>query len=183
MGYAVTYRSTRRVDRDKAVAVDQAATVLTHGRTWLSCEPVHIRRDPDGHLSGLSKPAFQVDPSDAASAAEEGLPDGTTRDVLEILCQLSREHEIDWEIGDDYRRPIGYIRKGVADAKVVGLMEVLASVRESLEGPERALDEDAGGHFLRPTRGDAEGVTAEEGAGDDEDDDGPPILPFRPKGG
>jgi hypothetical protein len=179
----VTYRSTRRVNRDKAVAVDQAATVLTHGRTWLSCEPVGFRRDPDGHLSGSSKPAFQVDPSDAASAAEEGLPDGTTRDVLDILCQLSREHDIDWEIGDDYRRPIGYIRKGVADAKVAEMMEVLAGLRDIFEGPEHTLDEDAGGHFLRPAPGDTEDVTAEEGAGDDEDEDGPPILPFRPKGG
>jgi hypothetical protein len=164
MGFAVAYRSTKRVNRAKAEAVDQAVEILCHGRTWLSCEPALVDRDQDGHLSGSSKPNLNPQPEDVRSAAEEDLPDGTTRDVLDILCQISREHGVDWEIRHDYSNgPVGYIRKGVADAKVVNLMWGFPDLAEMVGDAEA---EDGGAHA----------------GADDDEDDGPSILPFRPRG-
>lgn len=73
-----------------------AARAANQGRTWLSCEPVHFfTNDEDGHLLGGSKPNFRPHPDDVASAAREALPDGSARDMLDILCGLSRDHGID----------------------------------------------------------------------------------------
>lgn len=187
MGFAFTYRTTRPVSPAKAEPIKRAAERLCHGRTWLSCEPVFIDRAPDGHLSGSSKPSFGPDPADAAAAAREGLPDGTSGDVLDILCQLSREHGVDWEISHDYSEgPVGYIRKGVAEDQVVGQMEALSDLGDIFGEAEAEFEG-------RPTRGyprrgprDTEETSTEDGGSADEadadDDDGPPILPFRPRG-
>lgn len=99
MGFTVYYRSTHPVSSAEVDAVKKSALDLSRGRTWLGCEPVYFFDSDDGHLMGGSKPNFQPDPGDAAAAAREGLPDGATRDMLDILCRLSRDHGIDWELG------------------------------------------------------------------------------------
>jgi hypothetical protein len=111
-------------------------------------------------------------PDDVASAAEEGLPDGTTRDLLDILCQLSREHRIDWEISDDCSGgPIGYIRKGIADEPIVVQMEAFADLIS--EGPMAEFETKS--CIFPPSA-----TPAEEEM--NADDDEPPNLPFRPEG-
>src|SRR4051794_31526690 len=109
MGFTFYYRSTRRVARAEAAAIDRAAAELSRGRSWLSCEPVcFVAGAGDGHLLGGSKPNFQPSSEDAAAADEEGLPDGTTHDLIEILCELSRTHDVDWEISYDFSGgPVG----------------------------------------------------------------------------
>src|SRR3954454_8911684 len=100
MGFTVYYRSTRPVGKAESDAIRQAAHEANAGRTWLGCEPVHFF-DPDeqGHLVGGSKPNFLPHPDDVASAAAAGgRPNGTTRDLLDVLCRLSRDHRIDWEL-------------------------------------------------------------------------------------
>jgi hypothetical protein len=73
----------------------------------------------DGLLGGSSKPNFTPHPDDVASAEAEGLPDGTLNDLLDILCQLSRQFNVDWEISRDYSDgPLGYIRGGNIDEDV-----------------------------------------------------------------
>jgi hypothetical protein len=134
MGFSIHYRSTQRVDPAKAQAVERAATELCRGRSWLKCEPVYLMPDEDGHLRGSSKPNFLPHPDDAAAAAGSGLPDGTTRDMLEILCRLSREYGIDWEIGHDQSDgPIGYVRGGVSDEVVEAQVEAFADLVNILE--------------------------------------------------
>src|SRR5262249_55843343 len=115
MGFAIYYRSTRRVSPARANAIQEAAARLIEGRTCLSCEPVGFFADQeDGRLLGGSKPNFLPHPDDAAAAARESLTDGTVRDVIEVLCQLSRDHGVDWELSHDYDPgPIGFIRGGV----------------------------------------------------------------------
>jgi hypothetical protein len=159
MGFTVYYRSTRPVSQAEAEAVEQSVDDLCRGRTWLGCEPVGLfPGQADGHLFGGSKPNFQPHPDDAAAAARSGLPDGTTRDMLDILCQLSRDHGVDWEISHDYSDgPVGYVRDGVCDEAVLAQVEGFADLGDILAGLE-----------------------AERDAGSD-DDDGPPILPFRPE--
>jgi hypothetical protein len=168
MGFSVYYRSTRPVSHARADAIRETARRLNEGRTWLSCEPVHFFADQEGgRLLGGSKPNFQPHPDDVASAAREGLPDGTVRDMIEVLCRLSKDHGVDWELSHDYDPgPVGFIRGGVCDPRLLEQMEALADLsdmflNEMTEEPKAPGGEDAG----------------------DDDDDGPSILPFRPRGG
>ena len=132
MGFSIYYRSTRPVSPEEAGAIERAADRANAGRTWLSCEPVHFfEGEPGdgGRLFGGSKPNFQPHPDDAASAAGQGLPDGDVRDLFDVLCRLSRDHGIDWEISHDHEPgPVGYIRDGVCDPRLRGLPEALADM-------------------------------------------------------
>lgn len=134
MGFTINYRSTRPVTPAEAAAVRAAARDACRDRTWLSCEPVRFFSDSeDGHLHGSSKPNFRPHPDDVASAAREGLPDGTARDMLDLLCRLSRDHGIDWEISHDHSDgPIGVIRDGECDGDVLGQVEAFADLADYL---------------------------------------------------
>lgn len=136
MEYSLDYRSTRPVSEADTDAIKRDATAACHGRSWLSCEPVWLYRDPeDGFLAGSSKPNFLPHADDVADAAKSELPDGTTRDVIEILCGLSRDHGVDWEFTDAYTPgPIGKITKGVCDDTVIAHAELCGSLGEALMG-------------------------------------------------
>jgi len=141
MGFEIYYRSTEVLESDKAAAALVEANQFCSDHTWLSYEPIFLSDDEDGHLSGGSKPTFQPDPGDPASAAAEG----TVSDLLEGLCMISRVHGIDWEIGHDAEpEPIGFIRGGVADDTVVGQVEairqMLIAAAESTDEPEAGDD-------------------------------------------
>lgn len=141
MGFTVCYRSTRPVAPAVSEAIREAARAANEGRTWLRCEPVLFFPDDNGHLIGGSKPSFLPHPDDAAAAAREGLPDGTTCDLLDILCRLSRDHGVDWEIGHAYSSgPVGYIRAGMCDAEVAEQIEAFADLGDILG--DLGLDED-----------------------------------------
>ena len=166
MGFSVHYESTTPLSPETLLAVTSDAAQLTKGHTWLSCEPLLLEDRGDGRLSGGSKPTFVPDPRDVASAMNEGLPDGSIKDVIAILCELSRRHGVDWEIVHDYADdgPTGHIRDGVADREVLefidGIAEFAALVGE-FEG---------GGDF-----------DFDDPGADEDDDDGPDVLQFRPR--
>lgn len=163
MGFTINYRSTRPVSPAEAAAINRTTDEACQGHTWLSCEPIHFHVDDEGFLDGSSKPNFHPHPDDVASAARWGLPDGTARDLLDVLCRLSRDHGIDWEIRHDYSDgPIGFIREGVCDADVQMQVEAFADLAEELG----SLSDD---EFFGRSRDD-----------EDADDTGPSILPFRP---
>jgi hypothetical protein len=95
-----------------------------------------------GHLFGGSKPSLQRPaPENAASAARQGLPDGTVRDLVEVLCALSRDHGVDWEFSHDYDAgPIGFIRRGVCDHRLRSQIEAFADVGAMLSGTDGSFD-------------------------------------------
>jgi hypothetical protein len=133
MGFTVYYRSARPVRAAEADAIRRAARRANAGRTWLGCEPVHFFEGAeDGHLLGGSKPNFLPHPDDAAAAGREGLPDGTTRDLLDILCQLSREYGVDWALSHDYEPALGFIRGGVCDDAAREQIDALADLGDVL---------------------------------------------------
>jgi hypothetical protein len=152
MGFRIYYRSTRPVTPEEAAAIREAAEQACRSRTWLSCEPVSFFEGEDedaGHLLGGSKPNFSPHPDDVASAASEGLPDGDVRDLLDILCTLSRDHGVDWEITHDHEPgPVGHVRGGICDRALEQRFEALADVTELLAeferegGPDEDEDDD-----------------------------------------
>jgi hypothetical protein len=150
MGFRIYYRSTRQVSPGEAIDIRRDAKHAGAGRTWLSCEPVQFfEEDPDdgGRLFGGSKPNFSPHPDDAASAAREGLPDGDVRALFEILCQLSRDHGLDWEISHTHEDgPVGYIRDGVCDPRLRDLSEAFVGLSGLVGEYERGglPDEDEG---------------------------------------
>lgn len=118
MGFSIGYQLTEPVSPDIEVAILNAAELMRAGRTWLSCEPPFLHKF-DRVLTGSSKPNFTPHPDDVASAQAEELPDGTLNDLLDILCQLSRQFNVEWEISHDYSDgPLGYIRNGEIDDDV-----------------------------------------------------------------
>lgn len=158
MGFSIYYRSTRPVSPEEEVAIRRTAHQASVGRTWLSCEPVHFfngEPDDDGRLFGGSKPNFLPHPDDAASAASAGLPDGDVRDLFDVLCHLSRDHGVDWEISHEHApEPAGYIRDGVCDPGLNGLPESLADMTRLIAEFENG------------------------GPPDDDDGEGPALLQF-----
>jgi hypothetical protein len=147
MGFAVYYRSTRPLDPSQAAVIAQSAAELCRGRTWLHCEPVcFFPGSAEEHLLGVSKPNFLPHPADADSAGRSGLPDGTIRDMLDVLSRLSRDHVVDWEIGHDHSGgPVGYIRGGVCDDEVLSSIEMFVDLANNLSDELEGLDE---GEFL-----------------------------------
>lgn len=169
MGFSIYYRSTRPVSPERQRAISESTDALNERRTWLSCEPVHFfdnRRD--GHLFGGSKLNVFPHPDDAASAARMQSPDGTmladgtARDVVDILGRLSQDYGIDWELSHDYDpNPIGFIRDGVAQERLLQRIGALADLPGILDDMRVEIDD-----------------TEDE---DDWEDDEPSILPFRPR--
>lgn len=134
MGFAIVYRTTGPISTALQREVISAATDLSGGRTWLSCEPPYLMNE-NGTLVGASKPNFAPHPDDVSSAKSEGLPDGTLNDVLEVLCELSRRFDVDWEISHDHSDgPLGYIRHGVCDEEVRTQCDAFTDLADELGG-------------------------------------------------
>lgn len=132
MGFSVHYQTTELISRGLQAEIQAAVGELRKGRTWLSCEPPHLCND-DGYLRGFSKPNFMPAASDVAAAEQEGLPDGKLMDVLDALCALSNQFDIDWEIAHDHSDgPIGYIRQGRCDDEVSVQCEALQDMAQDL---------------------------------------------------
>lgn len=164
MGYSINYSSVDPIAPHVAETLLQDVHRLCEGRTWLSCEPLFLSDDGSGRFGGGSKPSFEPSADDIAAARQEGLPDGTVTDVLEILCELSKTHGIDWEVGDDFE-PFGFIRDGRADS---GLFERIHAIGEFSEMAAEAMGE---------LESDEAADTGSDSDPDDEDDeDFPPTI-------
>ena len=133
MGFSMHFRSTRPVDPSELDAIKRTAATANDRWAWTACEPVHFYPiEEDGHLLGGCKVNLQPHPDDVASAASEGLSGGTCRDAISVLCQLSREHQVDWALSHDYEPELGFIRGGVCDERALGQIEALADVGDIL---------------------------------------------------
>jgi hypothetical protein len=165
MGFTIQYESTRPVDEPLARQIEARCEALCEGRIWVSCEPVFLSADHlrGGHICGGSKPNLHPQPDDIQTVQESGLPDGTFGDLIEVLCTLSSEFKIDWNLGHDFDSEVGSIQNGTPDRELVTLVESFSEAENLLgqmPSPESRLKD-------RLVHTD-----------DDEDDDGPNILRF-----
>lgn len=175
MGFTVYYRSTEPLDQDRADAIHAAAEQLNGGRAWLSCEPVNFfMEDEEGCLVGGSKPSFMPHPNDVASAAAEGLPDGTLNDVVQVLCQLSRGHQVDWEFShDEDPGPIGFIRAGKADQQLIDQLQAIGEIANLMANFEGGFED------LAEFQDESE-PSDDSGTGED-DEEFPPTIRIWPR--
>lgn len=177
MGFAVNYTSIGALTDKQKQAIRATVSSLIEGHTWLSCEPPFFFQDDEKGLWGAAKPNFMPHPCDIASARTEELPDGTVRDLLDILCAASREHGVDWIIGHDHDGEVGRICDGVCDAKVLDTIEAFAELSQmfldealgemgiDVDDPTEEFDDDS--PPKRPSHPDQDG---------DDDDDEPPAT-------
>lgn len=146
MGFAIHYRSTESMHPAQAFEIKQHAERLIERYLWASCEPVLLHQQTDGHLVGQSKPTFFPAEINGGSHRCNGLSDGTVMTVAEVLCELSREFGIHWEIGHDYEpQPIGVIGDGVVDDELMEQLETFGSIGDLLDdfADEEDVDDEA----------------------------------------
>jgi hypothetical protein len=140
VGFSVDYRSTRPVTAAEAEAIDQAAARLCDPPDWVGCEEISfyecLEAYGEGHLSGSSKPDLEAHWVYKIPGVETRIV--PTWELIDALCQISRDHQVDWEISHDYRDgPVGYIRSGLADDKLVAEIDrLLAEFEAFREGKE-----------------------------------------------
>ncbi len=157
-----------------AFEISEHAHQLVSRYAWLNCEPVILRQQTDGFLSGGSQPVSINDRSDVAPAAGDGLPDGTVMSMVDVLCELSRKHQVDWDIGHNHDPfAIGRICNGIAESDLLEQLETLDDISVPLEG----LDDEADG-FRAAEFGRRHDRSAAEPLDDESDDDGPRLLKF-----
>lgn len=145
MGFAIGYRTTEELSPALQREVIASLEQQSAGRTWLSCEPP-ILLDDGGCLRGSSKPNFYPHADDVASARSHELPDGTVKDLLDCLCRVSAEFDIDWEIVHDYSDgPVGYIHCGACDDEVRTQCEAFADLADDLRDEGINLEDLFGG--------------------------------------
>ena len=57
----------------------------------------------------------------------------TIHDLIDTLCQISRDHQVNWEVGHDgHEGPAGYIRSGLAEDKLVTEIDRLSAEIEEV---------------------------------------------------
>ena len=167
MGFTVYYQSTTAIPPITRLAVSATAGEMCEGYTWLTCDPVSFfLTDGTGHMIGGVKSKFRRHPDDIAEETSENLPNGTITDALDILCELSRQFDIEWEFSHDHKPdPIGTIRHGYVDQELQNRIEGIAHATQifaSIDG-----DQDYDGQPTAPEKA-------------DDEDDGPRILKFGP---
>ncbi|QDT05277.1 hypothetical protein K227x_36770 [Rubripirellula lacrimiformis] len=150
MGFSIQYRSTEAVHPARAFEIKADASCLSSGFTWASCEPVVLEQQSDGHLMGTSMPNFFAEPAESdptqdpgtsasspdaqPPAADQQLPDGTVLAMTDVLCELSRRHKVDWQIGHEFEsEPIGEIRRGVMDPSLREQLEAFSTIGTLLD--------------------------------------------------
>ncbi|MCC9607933.1 hypothetical protein LOC68_02605 [Blastopirellula sp. JC732] len=190
MGFTVYYRTTKPVSNELSSQISSAADALCRQRQWLSCEPIRFFAKTDGHMKGGSKPNFSPHPDDVAAFEAIDRPDGTMLDALEVLCEISRRHAVDWEFSHDHDEgPIGFIISGECDENLLAQVEALDQLTTLISGVQTGpavapniyveddliddLPEDVGGFASL-----AEVEAHVEASDDDDDDEEPAILKF-----
>jgi hypothetical protein len=156
-----------------AFEIGQAADRLIQQFAWIDCEPVKLKQETDGFLAGQCGAWFctaEVDEDPFSS-----LPQAVLMTVIEVLCQLSASHHVDWVIGHDYEvGAVGRICDGLAGADLIEEIETLDSIGDLIEDiqPDDFDADDNGLPFgLRDYH-----IAAP--AEDETEDEGPRLLKF-----
>lgn len=149
MSLSIRYRSLEPMHPKLAFQIKKRAAQLNTIYPWAGCESVQLQQGTDGILGGDSTTCFLADPD-----LDVGINDAAASDIaalVDVLCELSREFEVDWQLEHDYETDVvGYIRFGIADAEVLEELETICAIGEMIgeydeeEGIEEAFGDDDG---------------------------------------
>jgi hypothetical protein len=131
MGHTLRYRTCQAIDPDREAAIRCAAEALNRGRSWVLA---FTRDHGDGRLRCTMEPADDPDGRrpDGARARWPGAYEA--RSLLDRLCGISRECDVDWEIWAKYGpRPVGVIRGGECIDDPEGHADAVRAMREDLD--------------------------------------------------
>lgn len=128
-----------------AFQIKRRANQLNSNFGWDGCESVQLEQTTNGLLGGSSTTMFAADPD-----FDMGINDETASDIaalIDVLCELSREFEVDWQIEHDYEEDVvGCIREGIADVEVIEELETICAIGEMLgdfEGDGEDFDDES----------------------------------------
>lgn len=133
MGFDVSYSTTERISPSLQREIIEEAKGLYTQHSW-----VHVMgpvlNDDGGYLTGSSRLSPQCDEDDAADARLGAAPDGTLTALLDSLCKLSAQFDIEFEIEHDHSEgSVGVIRHGKADEAVQSTFDGLDAMFEGIE--------------------------------------------------
>lgn len=173
MGFCLYYRSSEPMHPALAFEIGEDVDRLVQQFDWCNCGPVKLKQETDGFLAGECGAWFRTD--DDLENPFSSLPPAVLMTVIEVLCDLSANHDVDWVIGHDYEMgPVGRICDGIADADLIEEIETLDSIGDLIEDIDRdecEADDDWRGFELRDYH-------AAPPVEDETDDDGPRLLKF-----
>ena len=120
-----------------AFEIKQHCTALISELDWAGCETVKLDQTTDGMLIGSSETTFAID-LDGDLTAEDTIGIAS---LIDVLCELSRCHQVDWCIEHDYEdEPIGCVREGIADVAVIEELSTICTIGEMLGDFDDDLD-------------------------------------------
>ena len=141
---------------------------------WCNCEPVKLKQEADGFLAGQSSVWFCAD--DVLENHFSSLPPAVLITIIEVLCQLSANHDVDWVIGHDYEvGPVGRICDGIAEVNLIEEIETLDSLGDLIDDIDRDecdIDDSGDGFEV------FDDYRAATPVQDETEDDGPRLLKF-----
>lgn len=119
------FRSARVVVSSEQAAIEQLLLEQCIRYSWIGTDvPGFFNRD-ENRLVGRSTEAIGASQPDGTAYKLSRLPGGSLQTVFEILCRLSCEFELDWELS--YGRDSDFnfrITDGVGDSQLVELLEL-----------------------------------------------------------
>ena len=128
MAYTVSYRSCLPVRPEQEAAVRKAVDAFNQGRVWVLSIS---RNEIDGCLVCLMKSTEQSDGKTGGARHWPGAYE--VKCLLDGLCGISRDCQVDWEIRDTYcLRPLGIIRNGECHADPEAQAEAARNMGEVL---------------------------------------------------
>jgi hypothetical protein len=144
MGLSIHYRSVDAMHPARAYEIKKHAAELNALYAWVGSDEVGLDQSTDGILAGSSATSFVIDAEGADQdlvANEQSAGDIAT--LIDVLCELSRCHDVDWEIEHDYEPDVvGCIRGGVADVRVLEELETIRAIGEMLGNFDEDFEDD-----------------------------------------
>jgi hypothetical protein len=130
MGHTLTYRTCQPLSPEQEAAVRSAADAFNQGRAWVL---TFFRDERDGHLTCYMEPSDRPDGNPAGGKTLQWPGPYEAKCLLDGLCGISRDCQVDWEIHHPYGlRPVGVIRGGVCHADEEALAEATRNMGEVL---------------------------------------------------
>ena len=126
MGLYIYFRSIKPMHPALAYELSQRAAELSSQYSWNLCDPPTFQHNSDGHISGLIEPIFVDDGSEIFCDSDD---EANLLEVIEILANLSDDHEVDWEFSHDYEPDVvGRIIEGKVSEDLLDEIETVISI-------------------------------------------------------